>query len=330
MKKRIAIIGAGMSGLTLANRLKDVFDVVIFEKSRGVGGRMATGTADAFKFDHGTQFFTVRDKHFSHFISDYINSGIVSEWKGKVITLEADKKTSTRLWFEPHYVACPGMNSLCKKMAEGISIRINCEVAPLAKRNNNVWQLTDISNQELGEFDIVISTAPPIQTSKLFNDFLPLSAPLRNAKFLACFTMMFGFHKTWDKSWIAAKVKNSPIEWIAVNSSKPGRDSTKTTLVVNSSNIWAEEHVNDDLTNTEKFLRNELNRVLDVELEYPDYFSLHRWRYALVSKPQDKMTRDLPYYDESLNLASVGDWGSQSRIEDVWIQANQLADTILA
>jgi renalase len=330
MKKRIAIIGAGISGLTLANRLNHSFDVVVFEKSRGVGGRMATRNAEPFKFDHGTQFFTVRDKNFSTFISPFINSGIVSEWKGKVITLEAEKKQSTRLWFEPHYVACPGMNSLCKKLAEGITLRLNCEIGPLIKGNNGTWQLTDINNQKMGEFDLVISTAPPIQTCKLFHDFLPKQTPLFSSKFLSCFTLMFGFHKPWDNTWIAAKVKNSPIEWIAVNSSKPGRDNTKTTLVVHSSNVWAEEHVNDELSNTETVLRNEVNKVLNIELDYPDYFSLHRWRYALVNKPKDMITREVPYYDKSLNLACVGDWVSQSRIEDVWIQANQLAESILS
>jgi predicted NAD/FAD-dependent oxidoreductase len=68
MKKRIAIIGAGMSGLTLANRLSKIAEVVLFEKSRGVGGRMSTRQADPFTFDHGAQFFTVRDKRFSVFI----------------------------------------------------------------------------------------------------------------------------------------------------------------------------------------------------------------------------------------------------------------------
>ena len=60
MKKRIAIIGAGISGLTLANRLNSTFEVVVLEKSRGIGGRMATRQAEPFAFDHGTLVKTTR------------------------------------------------------------------------------------------------------------------------------------------------------------------------------------------------------------------------------------------------------------------------------
>ncbi|MFZ9092741.1 MAG: NAD(P)-binding protein [Planctomycetaceae bacterium] len=40
--KSVAIIGAGLSGLTLANRLQNRAEVTVFEKSGGFGGRMAT------------------------------------------------------------------------------------------------------------------------------------------------------------------------------------------------------------------------------------------------------------------------------------------------
>jgi len=65
-------------------------------------------------------------------------------------------------------------------------------------------------------------------------------------------------------------------------------------------------------------------------LDEPSYFSLHRWRYALLNKAHDDDTRIAPFYDKALQLASVGDWGSRSRIEDVWLEAHALAEKILA
>jgi predicted NAD/FAD-dependent oxidoreductase len=141
--------------------------------------------------------------------------------------------------------------------------------------------------------------------------------------------MMFGFQRKWDQSWIAAKINNSPLEWIAVNSTKPGRNADTTTLVVHSTNAWTEEHANDDLQQTELFLRTQLGQVLKINLEAPDYFSLHLWRYALRDKAHDDISRDPPYFDLKLQLASVGDWGTRSRVEDVWIEANILAELIL-
>ncbi len=329
MQKKIAIIGAGMAGLTLAQRLHPHAAVVVFEKARGVGGRMATRHADPFAFDHGTQFFTARHHDFAAFLAPHISSGLVAEWKGKVITLDPLKKISDRLWFEPHYVACPGMASLCKKMAEGIQVQLNCEVAPLIQAGPG-WSLVDNSGRGLGDFDLVVSTAPPVQTCRLFESYLPTAHRLYQVRMQACFAMMFGWQKKWEMPWMAARINNSALDWLAINSTKPGRNAAVTSIVVHSSNTWATAHVDDDLGEVERALRAELRSVLQEDFDAPDYFSLHRWRYALLDKAHDDNTVDLPFYEHHLKLASVGDWGSRSRIEDVWLEANFLADEILA
>jgi len=329
MKKKIAIIGAGMAGLTLANRLNPHADVVVFEKSRGVGGRMSTRHADPFSFDQGAQFFTARNKRFGQFLAPHVASGLIREWAGKAITLDPERKVADRLWFEPHYTACPGMNSLCQEMAQGIEVILNCEVAPLNQKRAGTWDLFDTRDRSLGNVDLVISTAPPVQTCRLFDSFLSPASPLRHSTMLACYTLMFGLHKKWGKPWIAAKINNSPLEWLSVNSSKPGRNHDVTSIVVHANNSWAQQHVDEDPVTVEKFLRAQLSLVLDLDLDAPDYFSLHRWRYALLDKAHDDKSRDLPFHDRELQLASVGDWGSRSRIEDVWVEANLLADQIL-
>lgn len=323
MKKRIAIIGAGISGLTIAQRLTEYAEVVVFEKARGVGGRMSTRYAEPFYFDHGTQFFTARGKAFQRFIAPMISDGLIAPWEGKVITLEADKKVTDRLWFEPHYVAVPHMNSLCKYMARELEIRMNTEVAPLGEKHQDGWHLMDKDGAALGVFDWVISTAPPVQTQRLFGGAVQA---LEDVKLLACYTLMFGFNRPWKKSWIGAKVHASPIEWIAVNSSKPQRNDAITSLVVHSSNAWAEAHADDNMKEAEQFLRAEFESVSGIDTADADYVSCHRWRYAIV----DDAPRELqPFMDDALGIASAGDWCSASRIEDAWCNATALADDVV-
>lgn len=320
---KIAIIGAGFSGLVLGQALKDVASITIFEKARGVGGRMSTRYAAPFYFDHGAQCFTARTKAFQGFIRPLIEAGHVSEWKGKVINLEVGKKDTKRIWFETHLVGSPNMNSLCKVLEEGLDVRLNTEVAPPAKTPQG-WQLTSTKGDDFGQFDWIISTAPPAQTLTLFSDHIPAGSVVHQAKMQGCYALMLGFNKpraqVCKKTWIAAKVRNNPIKWISLNSSKPGRDDSVTCFVAHSRSSWAEEHMNADMDWAQAELLREFSAVTGIDASAADYISTHRWRYAIVDEGCDLN----PYCDPQTRLASVSDWCQTSRIEEVWLAAKEL------
>lgn len=323
--KRIAIIGAGISGLTLARRLSQAADVIVFEKARGIGGRMSTRYADPFYFDHGAQCFTARTKEFQAFLKPYQEADVISEWKGKVINLEIGKKETKRLWFEPHLVATPNMNSLCKALAVNMVVKTSCEVAPLTSREHSGWSLHTTNGEDLGRFDWVISTAPPAQTLRLFANHIPPGEPLHSSAMQGCYALMIGFKQPWDRQWIAAKVRDNPIKWISVNSSKPERDTGTTCLVIHSRNDWAEAHIDDDMGEAQKFLLEQFGRLTGIDATHADYIATHRWRYALV----DKSEKLGGYIDAEAGLAATGDWCETSRVEEAWQHATALANTIL-
>lgn len=325
MKKRIAIIGAGISGLVIAQKLKNCAEIVVYEKSRGVGGRISTRYADPFYFDHGAQCFTVRSEAFRNFTNPLIDRGIIAEWSGKVINLEVGKKETQRLWFETHLVASPNMNSLCKKLAEGLEIKLATEVAPLLAKKNGLWVLRDKMDNFLGEYDWVISTAPPAQTLNLFGEIIPQQNPLADAQMQGCFCLMIGFNRPWDRDWIAAKVRKNPIKWISINSTKPGRNKAVTSIVVHSRGNWADNHIDDDVAEIQKFLTKEFESVSGISTANADYLSLHRWKYAIV----EKTNRTGFYVDDNSFFAATSDWSATSRIEEVWINADNLAEVIL-
>ncbi len=324
MRPRIAIIGAGISGLVLAHELKDAADVQVYEKARGVGGRMATRYADPFYFDHGAQCFTARTKAFQKFLTPYIETGMVAEWTGKVINIEAGKKITKRLWFEKHLVASPNMNSLCKYLAKDIPLQLQVEIAPISRKQKDGWHLKDKEGKELGRFDWVISTAPPAQANALFSGHVTKDEPLAQAKLYGCYAMMIGFNKPWDREWIAAKVHNNPIKWISVNSSKPGRNGDVTCLVAHSRNHWAEEHIDADMNTAQALLSEAFSNSTGIDITKADFLHTHRWRYAIV----DETRQAGPYMDERLGLAATSDWAMTSRIEEVWIAAMELVQKI--
>ena len=82
---KIAIIGAGISGLTAAIVLSEIADVTLYEKSRGAGGRICTRYSDPYNFDHGAQFFTARTPQFKQFLKPLIKAGVIDIWNARFI-----------------------------------------------------------------------------------------------------------------------------------------------------------------------------------------------------------------------------------------------------
>src|SRR3546814_7137273 len=82
---RVAIIGAGIAGLACARRLRDAgLDATLFDKSRGIGGRLATRRADfagsEVAFDHGATHFTARCEGFTRLVAAWERTGLAARW----------------------------------------------------------------------------------------------------------------------------------------------------------------------------------------------------------------------------------------------------------
>ena len=88
---KIAIIGAGISAITIAQILKNTARISIFEKSQNVGGRIAVRRADQYEFDHGAQFFIAKNKNFIDFIKPLIKKKIIKQWHARFAEFNSSK-----------------------------------------------------------------------------------------------------------------------------------------------------------------------------------------------------------------------------------------------
>ena len=320
--KKIAIIGAGIAGLTLAHKLREIAEITVFEKSRGVGGRMSTRYYGEFEFDHGAQYFTIKTPEFAEFIQPLIEANVVVRWDANFAELDRNKVLTQTKWSEgfPHYVGSPRMNQVGKFLAKDINISLQTLVKSLTRTEDSRWSLVDDKNENLGLFDWVISTAPAKQTEEIFqNNFSEISS-VKNKKMLGCFALMLGFNEPLDLPWEAALVNNSDIGWIAVNSSKPGRPES-CSILVQSTNNWAEEHLVEDPEKIKNHLLNEFSQVTGIDINNPAYCELHRWKYANIAK-QDGVNYLL---DHENQLAACGDWCIEGRVENAFTSANELS-----
>ena len=83
--KTVAIVGAGMAGLSCAAALKTAgASITLFDKSRGPGGRMSTRRSAHRRYDHGAQYFTARDPDFQAVVARWTADGLVAPWTGRL------------------------------------------------------------------------------------------------------------------------------------------------------------------------------------------------------------------------------------------------------
>lgn len=160
---RIVVVGAGISGLCAATRLRDLgHDVTILDKGRGVGGRLATRrieTPDGATaiVDHGAQFFTVRSDEFGAAVRSWIDAGIVREWCHGFDQHDG----------HPRYVVNGGMTSLAKHLATSIGspgtapvhVRTSTLVFEIRPGTPGGWTVV-IDDGSTIDCDAVITTCP--------------------------------------------------------------------------------------------------------------------------------------------------------------------------
>ncbi|MFL2529112.1 MAG: NAD(P)/FAD-dependent oxidoreductase [Candidatus Azotimanducaceae bacterium] len=316
---RVAIIGAGLSGLSLANLLGNKVDVTLFEKARGVSGRMSTRRAEPYFFDHGAQYFTARTKPFQNFIQPFINDGFIKRWSARYARFDDDKIIERKDWEndEPRYVGMPGMNSFAKALSKQLNIKLNTRVTSLEK--DNKWVLKDAEGCIHEGFDWVISTAPSPQTSALLPKSFPYLKDIEGIEMRACFSLMLGFSRGLNLDFDAAHVMNADISWLAVNSNKPGRSNTAS-LIVHSSEDFAEKNLEKDPLEIQQYLCDETSRIISTDVSSAQFKAVHRWRYA-----NNVERKTFPVFlDNDANLAACGDWCLGGRVENAFVSANNL------
>ena len=159
---RVVIVGAGICGLVAGRRLADSdVDVVLVDKGRSVGGRLATRRIGEATVDHGAQFFTVRTPAFQRQVDDWVDRGLATVWSHGFTTSDG----------HPRYVATSGMNSLAKDLATGLDVRCSTMAFGIRPGSDAVapWQVV-IDDGTVHDADAVIVTTPLPQAFALLAD----------------------------------------------------------------------------------------------------------------------------------------------------------------
>lgn len=323
MKKKVAVIGAGISGICVAKELSNIADVVVFEKSRGYGGRMSTRTLGDYEFDHGAQYFTAKTEEFKYFTESLRINGVVDIWKPKLVSISRNNpKIHSEIKDDnAFYVPNPKMSSLCRYLVSGLDVRLQTKIDKI-KRGNGAWALyTD--EEKIEEFDWVISAIPSHQVVEIMPELFSQKESVCNIKMQACYALMLGFKNALDIKWDAAKISGYDLSWVAINSSKPRRSSNYT-IIAHSTNSWAQDNIDKPLDEVKIHLLSQLSEILGINPNLAEEVDLHRWRYANISSQRTEAA----FIDFKNRLAACGDWCIEGRIEAAFNSAHYLVDKV--
>ncbi|MEM8749097.1 MAG: FAD-dependent oxidoreductase [Pseudomonadota bacterium] len=321
----VAIIGAGMAGMTCATLLARAGRAsVVYEKSRGLGGRMSTrrveldGQQKTLAFDHGAQFFRARNPDFEAFIDSLATSAL---WHPQPF------KDSVSL-DEPLRVGSPAMNRVFASPHPAIDIRLNTRVRTI-KRDDDGWTVEIEGESEKAVHPFVASMVPVDQARDLVATNAAIRSQLANVHLNPCWALMLAFETSLDVPFDVWRYVSEDIGWAARNSSKPGREGSFDCWVVHAAPEWSKAFLEIDAENAARRIFERFSEAVmfqtGVHLPKTVYSSAHRWRYAQTVEALGK-----PYAsDETGSLFLGGDWCLGGRVEAAFESGAAIAKAVL-
>jgi hypothetical protein len=316
----VAVIGAGIAGLACASEFARAgAKVTVFERSRGLGGRLATRRQGEFAFDHGAQFLTARSRPFVKYVESAQRAGVLDAWTPRVV----EDERSFDAPFDAWYVGRPGMSALVRPLTRGVTLQTGVRVHELVQGQRG-WELRTDSGKENSVFDAVAVAAPAPQALSLLAPHGRAFHHLTRVEMAPCWTAMMAFEKPTGIGADARRWTQGAIGWAANDSSKPGRPDKHESWVVHASPAWTREHLEADTQEAARLLLHEFANATGATLPRPVHLQAHRWRHSFVEKPLG-----LPcIVDEEIAAGACGDWCIAPRVEAAFESGRTLAHSL--
>ncbi|HFU75271.1 MAG TPA: FAD-dependent oxidoreductase [Campylobacterales bacterium] len=288
---RVAIIGAGFSGCFLARQLeKKNIDVTLFEKSRGVGGRMATRYDKDFSINHGCANIIPTRLDFKVFCEELVNKDLLYKQESN------------------HYKSNE-MNRLLKYLTQNVKVIKNTLIKKVSYSNGK-YMLRDQHYKNYSNFDFLFLTIPSKQIIEL--DILledKVQKKLNNVSFDSIVTLaLYGNEVQYLDTITLSSMKH--LHKLYIQDSK--------TLIIHMDRAFSNQynHLNQEML--KPLVINEIQKVFPpFQIEKYQHF-IHLWKYGLTHKAYGE-----PFiYNKKKHYALCADWLLGDSVEDAYHSVN--------
>lgn len=273
-KRRAIVVGAGISGVMAARGLTESgWEVVVLEKSRGFGGRMATRRWNESAFDHGAQYFRITNTVARQVFQPLINGGVIVPWTHR------DHSESQTRW-----VGRDGMSSVVKALADGLEIRKSAKVEHISACGYQ-WGVACDNGTKLAA-EVLVMSAPVPQSLHMLSQELVALDPrilqqLQQIRYAPGFALLAKLPKNCEQlPREGVRLQHNRIAWIADNRNKWGDPSPSgSDLTIQSSPAFAAAFFEAEREQVAEMLVEAAEPLIGQPLAE---WQLHRWKYGLV------------------------------------------------
>lgn len=309
---QVAVIGAGISGIACARTLTDAgMDVVVLDRGRHLGGRLAVRTDHGRPVDVGASYFTVADPAFESVVRSWVEQGLARPWTETFGVYEHGQlraSTGPMRW-----AATGGLRSLVENLAEGLDVR--------------QVQVPGVGPGPTVDGEPVLATVlamPDPQARQLLHPDLTVEAAALSAGFEPVLALTAAWpSRDWDDNLDGLFVNgDDQLSWIADDGRRRGDGAP--VLVAHSTPATAAGRLHEPEQATAPMLRA-LRRILSIGDE-PAWTQLQRWTYA---RPTG--TRSERYLLTDGGIGACGDgWSDKPRVEAAYLSGVALGTALVA
>jgi predicted NAD/FAD-dependent oxidoreductase len=302
---RVLIVGAGMAGLTAAQRLEDQgIGTLVLDKGRAPGGRMATRSVGNARFDHGAQHFSARSSRFRAEVDAWMEQGLAREW------FRSESLTIPGRGMERRHVGVGGMRRIPEALAAGLDVRTAVTVDRLEAVDEGV---AVVAGEDVVAVGMAVILTPPVPQSRRLLETSGVSLPGRVGEMLdevhydPCLAVMARLEGPSGLPVGHRSLGDGPIAWIADNHHKG--ISAVPAVTIHSTPEFSLAHLGDE---PDRWL-SMLCQAAATHLESPIAQAIaHRWRHA---QPRVTLDTGAVGADVGFPLVLAGEVFSGARVE---------------
>ncbi|MBD1822495.1 FAD-dependent oxidoreductase [Cyanobacteria bacterium FACHB-DQ100] len=316
----IAIVGAGMAGLSCAQSLHQAgYKVVVVDKSRGLGGRMATRRLHGTHADHGVCYLKPKSAQFQALLNWLVDRKVIRVWTDTIHELNSQGQIQPAERQAPCYAAANGIAAISKFLSLGLTLRLNHRVERIEARDG--WRLCCESGEIISASAIVVAIPAPqaaIICGSLDHAFVER---LKAVEYFPCISAIavYPLERQAEVEKLGYKAIVCPSDpdlgWIGINSTKQF-NPVQPAIVVQSNARFAAQHLEEsDLEQVGERLLHRAAEVAEDWFTRPEVLQVHRWRYAFPVAPvADRYLTA----NTSNPLVCTGDWCGGNRVESAF------------